>query len=208
MIKNCSVCKKEKSIDDFNNNKNYKDGKFPYCKSCRKEERKKNTYERPTNGIKVCVGCNETKDISNFNSDCRNPSGLQTYCKLCAKGKSKIWASSFEGHIKKIYNDIVQNCKKKSKDIKVEINIDDIKEQYEKQNGKCALSGLKMTYEVNDDSEQHINNKLNISVDRIDSNKNYSKDNIQLVCSIINRMKVDLTTDKFFEICKEIAINN
>ena len=52
---------------------------------------------------------------------------------------------------------------------------------------------------------QHIINKFNISVDRIDSNKDYSKDNIQLVGAIINRIKSDLSNDEFTEICNMVT---
>jgi len=40
-------------------------------------------------------------------------------------------------------------------------------------------------------------NKYNISIDRIDSSKGYTKDNIQLVGSIINIMKNDIKEEDF-----------
>lgn len=48
------------------------------------------------------------------------------------------------------------------------------------------------------------NENYNISVDRIDSSKGYTKDNVQLVCDIVNRMKLDLNMSKFVELCKII----
>ena len=48
---------------------------------------------------------------------------------------------------------------------------------------------------------QHIINKMNISIDRINSDLGYTKDNIQLVSAMINRMKSDLTSKEFIDFC-------
>ena len=49
---------------------------------------------------------------------------------------------------------------------------------WEKQSGKCVLSGVFMTHCRNDPKSA--------SIDRIDSSKGYTKDNIQLICSLMN----------------------
>lgn len=43
--------------------------------------------------------------------------------------------------------------------------------------------------------------RTNISIDRIDSAKGYSLDNIQLVCVVINLMKLDMTQAEFTAWC-------
>lgn len=45
----------------------------------------------------------------------------------------------------------------------------------------------------------------NLSVDRIDSNKGYEPDNIQLVDKRINMMKQSLSNDEFIELCCKVA---
>ena len=47
----------------------------------------------------------------------------------------------------------------------------------------------------------HIINPNNISIDRIDPNKGYTKENVQLICNRINRLKYTLSENDFFEIC-------
>ncbi len=47
-------------------------------------------------------------------------------------------------------------------------------------------------------------NKWNMSIDRVDSDKGYIPNNIQLVCSIVNKMKGDLRDNKFLLICHKI----
>lgn len=56
---------------------------------------------------------------------------------------------------------------------------------YYKQEGKCALSGEILTKIALEDKGI---NKYNVSIDRINSSKDYTKDNIQLVGAIINIM--------------------
>ena len=56
-----------------------------------------------------------------------------------------------------------------------------------------------MTYNsMNDNPEDscHIINKHNISIDRIDSNVGYTKDNVRLVCAIINSVRFDFNDDE------------
>lgn len=60
---------------------------------------------------------------------------------------------------------------------------------YEQQNGKCAISNLQMTHDRYDENA--------VSVDRINSNVGYFKENIQLTCWWVNRMKFDLDFEDF-----------
>jgi hypothetical protein len=71
-----------------------------------------------------------------------------------------------------------------------------------KQNKKCALSGVELTFNSR-------NNKRDgtASLDRIDSSKGYTLDNIQWVHKIVNIMKQDLEEKDFFLWCKTIIEN-
>jgi hypothetical protein len=46
------------------------------------------------------------------------------------------------------------------------------------------------------------------SLDRIDSSKGYTKNNIQWIYKPINSMKRDYTQERFIELCKLVAKNN
>ena len=48
----------------------------------------------------------------------------------------------------------------------------------------------------------------NVSVDRIDSNKGYTKNNVQLVCMAINQMKSDMSIEELLYFCEHIVYNN
>ena len=74
---------------------------------------------------------------------------------------------------------------------------------WNKQNGKCAITGMDMTYEF---YKGRVN--TNVSVDRIDSSKGYTKDNVQLVCMVSNQMKNDLSMDQLLNLCSTILKHN
>jgi len=204
--KSCKICNETKDVINFHKNGiSY----MPSCKSCRSEERKKNRYERPSDGLRKCACCEIEKHISEFHSDKSSSTGLQTYCKDCQCEKSKKWASTLDGFIKKLHLDMRHNAKKRAKKLDIEITCDDIKDLYKKQNGLCALTGIAMTTDTYmTKGNQHIINKMNISIDRVNSDLGYTKENIQLVGAMINRMKSDLTNKEFIDFCSVISNYN
>lgn len=82
----------------------------------------------------------------------------------------------------------------KKKGLEFNITKEDLIELYEKQKGKCAFSGLVMEMKT---GPRHKSNTFSISLDRINNDKGYTKDNIQYLCWQINKMKSNLTDDEF-----------
>nr|QBK92891.1 MAG: Zn-finger protein [Pithovirus LCPAC403] len=98
------------------------------------------------------------------------------------------------------------------KGIKLDITLNELYTKFENQGGLCMLSGLPMTtYTTNrfrplEERKQRLEkNYHNISIDRIDSFKDYTIDNVNLVCSCINIMKSEMPQDMFIDFCKAIA---
>ena len=82
------------------------------------------------------------------------------------------------------------------------LSLEYILDLYNLQNGKCALSGVELTFiKVNDGIKIHTN----LSIDRIDSNLGYQIGNIQLVCAIVNIMKSTLSSSEFIWWCKRVT---
>jgi hypothetical protein len=48
----------------------------------------------------------------------------------------------------------------------------------------------------------------NLSIDRIDSAKGYTKDNVQIVCYIANTMKSNMNMSELLNICNNILKYN
>lgn len=120
--------------------------------------------------------------------------------------KNKPKRSDLEKHLAILINGCrsrINHSKSKSyKRITLDIDYKFLYELYQKQQGKCAISGLPMTYYVGSGR-----NHYNISIDRIDSTKGYTKDNVQLVCAQVNMMKAEMTMEELYIFCESI-INN
>jgi hypothetical protein len=70
-----------------------------------------------------------------------------------------------------------------------------LKKLYEKQNGKCAISGMPLELQFGVGKP----NPNKCSVDRIDSNRGYNHRNVWLVCWWVNQMKMDMSMEMFKE---------
>lgn len=66
-------------------------------------------------------------------------------------------------------------------------------EMLQTQNSKCAISGIDISLDKN------------ASVDRIDSSKGYTQNNVWWVHKDVNKMKMDLPLDYFLKMCSTIA---
>ena len=71
----------------------------------------------------------------------------------------------------------------------------------EVQDYKCALTGVELTCIL----EKGTVCKTNASIDRIDPKGPYTRDNVQLVCAAINKLRVDMSVDDFINWCKKVS---
>lgn len=92
------------------------------------------------------------------------------------------------------------------RNIEFNITIEDMWNQYLKQGGKCNISGENITL-IKKGNIKDIANQT-ASLDRIDSKKGYTVDNIQWVHKIIQRMKMDIVQDTFIKWSGIIYLNN
>lgn len=82
----------------------------------------------------------------------------------------------------------------RSRGLSVEIMESDLIVQLIRQNGVCALSGRRISL---------LNSSA--SLDRVNSDLGYTKDNIQWIYKPLNTMKMDIPQAEFIQLCKEIA---
>lgn len=86
-----------------------------------------------------------------------------------------------------------------------EISPNDLIEIWNKQNGKCRYTNVELILPFNSDYNT-ANNNYKASIDRIDSKKLYSIDNIQFTSLTVNYLKNNMTEsdiDEFFNIIKQ-----
>lgn len=92
------------------------------------------------------------------------------------------------------------------KNIEFDIDVDFIHSLLKKQNGLCKYSGVLLDIDnTNGDNDNRININT-LSIDRVDSSKGYTKDNVVLVTAIVNSMKNDLSENEFIKIIKKIFL--
>ena len=91
LVKRCSMCKLELSIDSFASDRTIFDGLSPRCRSCsslkgatvRAARARKHTLGRSKMESKKCPKCGTVSD--NFGHDSTTVDGFRTYCRSCTK---------------------------------------------------------------------------------------------------------------------------
>lgn len=92
----------------------------------------------------------------------------------------------------------------RSRDIKVEVTIEDVWNIFNAQQGRCALSGIELKFAPR---SNRTTDQQTASLDRIDSLKGYIPGNVQWIHKILQHMKSDHTQQQFVEWCTAIAIH-
>jgi hypothetical protein len=90
----------------------------------------------------------------------------------------------------------------KNRNIIVNISIQQAWDLFLKQDRKCALSGVELKFAP---TRRTMSTHTTASLDRIDSNKDYTIDNVQWIHKDINFMKKDLEQNEFLDMCKKIV---
>jgi hypothetical protein len=87
-----------------------------------------------------------------------------------------------------------------------ELDVNDLFEIWKKQNGKCSITKVDLIL-PNNPKYKTVNNNYKASIDRKDSNKPYTIDNIQFLSATMNFLKMDMVetdVNEFIEIVKNI----
>lgn len=129
----------------------------------------------------------------------------KTICRECRKKQYRDYSrkrlmSSKESYFKSVLNSTKNRCIKNGREF--EITVEQMVDLFEKQNGKCALTGMDLIIKM-DKKNRHDT----VSIDRIDSDKGYTLDNVQLICYAINRFKSNMPDNMFMEFISRLYTN-
>lgn len=97
------------------------------------------------------------------------------------------------------WNNVLRGAKRR--DIKISISKEEAYEAFLKQDGRCALTGVSLIFPPRTNRP----NLGNASLDRRDSKLGYTKENIQWVHKIVNRLKMDLEETELLKWCERIV---
>ena len=106
------------------------------------------------------------------------------------------------------YKQVKRNAIKRK--LQFDISIEDAWNQYESQGGKCALTGVDISFIESDQGKDsyRTGRKHTASLDRINSNIGYINGNIQWVHRDINIMKNNHDEQTFIKLCKLVVEHN
>lgn len=163
--------------------------------------------------MKTCNKCKETLDLSCFHRDNNAPDGLKYTCKACMKAYHNRRAKTEEAKKKKSVNfkkyvqknwksQLIRKCKHNNDDrIKkgrsfgpVTVDVAWVDLQLELQGGRCYWSGVPMLL-TSDSCDPH-----QVSIDRVNNDLGYTKENCVLVCSWINHGRGKYTGTDFMRV--------
>ena len=207
----CDVCGRllDKNISNFRKYSRKTNGLnfHTTCSDC--EDRIKLNTEWK-DGKLLCHICGEYKEPSEFTYAGANKYTLrqnkECRCNSCKLEQRKAAIATYDNDVKleKVLQARWLAAKSRAidKSIPFTITKEDLLTVWKAQNGKCAISGLDMTYEL---GEGRI--YTNVSIDQIMPSKGYTIDNIQLVCMAVNQLKSDLDMDTILILCSAIVDN-
>ena len=153
-------------------------------------------------------GVFQTKNCAVCNSLFKPVSGVHKFCSDKCKGKWKYisGAMTTESQYKYISGNwsryFTRLCCRSHK--RETLTVEQCIEILEKQEGKCALSGIDLTCQLVK-GERCL---TNASLDRIEAGGPYIKENVQLVCTVLNSLRRDTPVDEFVWWCKKVSEYN
>jgi hypothetical protein len=154
---------------------------------------------------KTCSACKKQLPLFSFSKNLAAKDGLQYKCRPCdieyqkqrrennkevfleyGRAYQKDRRKNFEYRLQMLINASKQRAKLKNREHS--ITLEDIKDLYPV-DGKCPVFGFNL--EFNDAGFR----ETSPSIDRIDSDKGYTKDNIQIISWKANRLKAYATVE-------------
>jgi hypothetical protein len=143
-----------------------------------------------------CKLCGNIRLLSHSHMKRFSSCGCQTHNllkKALFKGIGEIYCTFWKGYVSSA----------EQRKLEFSISMEYAWNLFLKQNKKCALSGIDLTFQTRSYSSDGT-----ASLDRIDSTKGYVEGNVQWVHKNINMMKQEYSLENFFKWCKLVTEYN
>ena len=145
---------------------------------------------------KPCPGCGKEQSYLRHNY-AKQSERLRKLCKACS---NRVTENCNRGMYEDIRLSWVAKCavSAETRGLSWELTPESIWEIYVEQRCVCALSGIPIGW-------SEVGQAHTASLDRIDSAKGYTVDNVQLVHKDINFMKQSYSQEYFIDMCRKVA---
>ena len=189
-MKCCSSCKVEKPLNQFGKSRNRPDGLNIYCRECA------NAKSRETKRRNVAKNTAYNREYRAANRESYREWERANYQKRKTERLASAKKWRYGNGIFTVLN-VHAKSRAKRKGWIYELDADMLEAMCAIQGNCCALTGVK--FEM--DPTEFRYRALAPSIDRIDSSKHYTLDNIQLTTVIANKAKNEYTVEMFDAMC-------
>ena len=196
----CPKCNKEKSSDFFRFDSRTNSGLKSWCKECEKDQEKERR-QRPEVKSELAKRMREYRQRPEAKPGIKATSqkqylknrGTERY-KQALKRSAKRYRAKTPRHNIHI---ALKHAVRRRPTVNP-ITTDEVMVIWKKQNGRCAVSGVEMTW-----GKGRIM-PTSVSIDRLDGSRGYEKDNIRLVCYQVNTFRGRWSDEQMLVMAKAI----
>lgn len=152
------------------------------------------------NKVRTCTECGKVQPLTHEYFS-KEHGKFRFICRSCVNIHNKVMYNIKYNTLDGV---LYLRCKKArgraaEKHMKFDLTPEFLLELWNVQDGKCFYSGLEMSFDRND--------LYTVSVDRVDSNKGYTQDNVVLTAWSVNNMKSSYTVEEFLFLCASVVEN-
>lgn len=183
-FKRCLECEEMKPLSEYWANNRWPNGYNPRCKTCNKEKFKVDSPDRKMG-----------RPYARLDYDREYRSREHVKERETNARRERVARSP------RIIMQITLRHGLKRRPTDNPATIDDLMRKFEEQGGKCAISGVTLTW------AQGKVLPTSISLDRIDQDKGYSADNLRLVCQAVNAFRGRMSDDDMLQMAIAIVAN-
>jgi hypothetical protein len=192
MEKRCYKCGTVKDVSEFYKDSHSKTGLQGVCKECTRAHTKQYQLDHPYYYVEK--GKVRYRTIGKFENEQRYEKNREKF--LQARRK---YGASLVGRLRTLLTSARTRAEKHK--LVFDLDFDWLMELYNKQDGKCSLTGIQLQFGFNQDSSRHFMPE-SPSLDRIDPVVGYTKENTRLVCTAINLAMNHFGERSFEALCK------
>jgi hypothetical protein len=139
-----------------------------------------------------CVHCSNKFEIGKWNV-VKNTKGCTSCAAKSMSGKNSPHWKGY-GDVPGVFLTKIRP-NRKSRNLPINLTLEYLSRLWHEQRGKCRYTGISLSFGSSTEEST-------ASLDRIDSTKGYIPENVQFVHKDINKMKWDLSEDRFLELCQ------